>query len=59
MGNRFSGTHEAALAYSTAPAKDFKVGENKTVSFETERAKKDITGEGDTKTKETKAKKAE
>jgi CRISPR-associated protein Csb1 len=49
-------THEAALAYATAAAKDFKVGENKTVSFETERAKKDITGEGDTKIKAKKAK---
>jgi CRISPR-associated protein Csb1 len=49
-------THQAALAYATAAAEDFGVGENRTVPFETDRAKKDIAGEGETKTKAKKAK---
>lgn len=52
--------HDAALKFATEAAKAFGVGESKSVSFDKERAKKDVTGEGDTKTKSKKAnKKAE
>jgi CRISPR-associated protein Csb1 len=44
-------THDDALNYATAAAKEFGIGESKTVSFDPERAKKDVKGEGDTKTK--------
>jgi CRISPR-associated protein Csb1 len=50
-------THESALEYATAAAEAFGVGESKTVEFDKERAKKDVKGEGDTKTKGKKAKK--
>jgi CRISPR-associated protein Csb1 len=52
-------THEEALEYAKATAKAFGVGEDKTVEFDKERAKKDVKGEGETKTKGKKAKKAE
>ena len=52
-------THETALQYATSTAKAFGVGESKTVEFDKERAKKDVKGEGDTKTKGKKAKKAD
>ncbi|VTR93601.1 CRISPR-associated protein, GSU0053 family OS=Planctomyces limnophilus (strain ATCC 43296 / DSM 3776 / IFAM 1008 / 290) GN=Plim_3149 PE=4 SV=1: Cas_GSU0053 [Gemmata massiliana] len=53
-------THEDALKYATAVAAAFGVGQSQTVPFDTERAKKDVKGEGDTKTKGKKgAKKAE
>lgn len=51
-------THEEALVYATATAKAFGVGESKTVVFDKERAQKDVTGEGDAKTKGKKAKKS-
>jgi CRISPR-associated protein Csb1 len=43
--------HQDALDYATAAAKQFGVGENRPVPFEPERAKKDVKGEGGTKTK--------
>lgn len=52
-------THDDALGYATAAAKAFGVGEDRTVEFDKERAKKDVMGEGETKTKGKKAKKAE
>ena len=52
-------THDIAIEYATAAAEAFGVGANQTVPFETDRAKKDIKGEGDTKaTKKGKAKTA-
>lgn len=53
----FAITHDEALEYALAAAKEFGVAEGKTVPFEAERAKKDVKGEGDTKTKPKKAKK--
>jgi CRISPR-associated protein Csb1 len=44
-------THEEALAYATEAAKAFGVGEDKVVDFDKERAKRDVTGEGDGKNK--------
>jgi CRISPR-associated protein Csb1 len=44
-------THEEALSYATEAAKAFGVGESQTVPFDKEKAKKDVKGEGDTKTK--------
>jgi CRISPR-associated protein Csb1 len=52
-------THEAALKFATEAASSFGVGESRTVEFDKERAKKDVKGEGDTKTKKKKDKKAE
>ena len=52
-------SHEDALKYATAAAKDFGVGASKTVPFDKERAKKDVAGEGDTKKAKKAAKKAE
>jgi CRISPR-associated protein Csb1 len=52
-------SHEDALEFATASAAAFGVGGNKTVDFDKERAKKDVKGEGDTKTKGKKGKKAE
>lgn len=46
---------EEALKYATAAAMEFGVGESKTVLFEPERAKKDVKGEGETKTKSKKS----
>jgi len=51
-------THEDALQYATEAAKAFGVGESRTVPFDRERAKKDVTGEGSSKTKGKKGKKA-
>jgi CRISPR-associated protein Csb1 len=51
-------THEAALAYATEAAKGFGVGASRTEDFDVERAKKDVRGEGDTKTKAKGAKKS-
>ena len=42
-------THDDALNYASKAAEAFGVGENKTVEFDKERAKKDVKGEGDTK----------
>jgi CRISPR-associated protein Csb1 len=44
-------THDEALKYATLVAKEFGVGDDRTVPFEKERAKIDVKGEGDTKTK--------
>jgi CRISPR-associated protein Csb1 len=52
-------THEVALSYASAAAKAFGVGESMTVDFDKERAKKDVLGEGETKTKGKKGKKAD
>jgi CRISPR-associated protein Csb1 len=52
-------THEVALSYATVVAKAFGVGESKTVEFDNERARKDVRGEGETKTKGKKGKKAD
>jgi CRISPR-associated protein Csb1 len=41
--------HDDALKYATEVAKAFGVGEGKTAPFETERAKRDVKGEGDVK----------
>lgn len=51
-------THEQALAYATAAAAAFGVGEDRTVDFDRERAKRDVKGEGDGK-KAKKGKKAD
>jgi CRISPR-associated protein Csb1 len=51
-------THEQALEYAFAAAKEFGVGASRTVDFDKERAKKDVTGEGEAKTKPKKGKKA-
>ena len=40
-------THETVLAYAQETAKAFGVGEDKTVPFDKDLAKKDVTGEGD------------
>jgi CRISPR-associated protein Csb1 len=50
-------THKEALKFATAAAQAFGVGVSKTVQFDKERAKKDVTGEGDAKTKKKKEKK--
>jgi CRISPR-associated protein Csb1 len=50
-------THDVALEYAESVAKAFGVGKSKTVEFDKERAKKDVKGEGDTKTKGKKGKK--
>lgn len=50
-------THAAALEYATEAAKAFVVGECKTVPFDKEKAKADVKGDGDTKTKAKKGKK--
>jgi CRISPR-associated protein Csb1 len=52
--------HDDALKYATEVATAFGVGESKTVPFETERAKRDVKGEGDVKkTVKARAKKGE
>jgi CRISPR-associated protein Csb1 len=51
-------THAAALEFATEAAKAFGVGESKTVPFDKEKAKADVKGEGDAKTKGKKGKKA-
>ena len=44
-------THETAFKFAADAANEFGVGESKTVDFDKERAKKDVKGDGDTKTK--------
>jgi CRISPR-associated protein Csb1 len=44
-------THGGALSFATEAARAFGVGASKSVPFDRERAKKDVKGEGDTKTK--------
>jgi CRISPR-associated protein Csb1 len=51
--------HDDALSYAREAAKQFGVGESRTVEFDTERAKKDVRGEGETKTRGKKGRKAE
>ena len=52
-------TKDDALKYATEAAKAFGVGESRTVPFDIDRAKKDVTGEGDDKgSKKAAAKKA-
>jgi CRISPR-associated protein Csb1 len=51
-------THDLALDYAKTVAKKFGVGESRTVDFDKDKAKKDVTGEGDTKKKGKKGKKA-
>jgi CRISPR-associated protein Csb1 len=51
-------THDAALEYARSVAKAFGVGESRTVDFDKKKAKEDVTGEGDTKAKGKKGKKA-
>ena len=50
-------SHTDALAFATAAAKAFGIENGRTVAFDTGLAKKDISGEGDTKTKAKKGKK--
>ena len=45
----FNLSHESAKAYAQAAAVDFGVGESQTAKFDSEMAKKDISGEGDAK----------
>ena len=52
-------THEQALSYAGAVATAFGVGESRTVKFDGERAKKDVTGEGETKVKGKKGKRSD
>ncbi|MDZ7617842.1 MAG: type I-U CRISPR-associated RAMP protein Csb1/Cas7u, partial [Patescibacteria group bacterium] len=52
-------THDMALEFATAAAEAFGVGPGKTVEFDKDRARKDVQGEGKTKTKGKKGKKAE
>lgn len=52
----FKVTHEEALAYALEAAKAFGVGENRDVAFDAERAKKDLEGKAEKKTKAKKEK---
>jgi len=52
-------THEAALEFATQAAKEFGVGKDREVEFDKKRAEQDVKGEGNTKTKAKKAKKAD
>jgi CRISPR-associated protein Csb1 len=45
----FTLSHDDALAYARAAAVAFGVGESRTVEFDKERAKRDVTGDGDKK----------
>jgi hypothetical protein len=47
------------LEYAKIAARAFGVGESRTVSFDKDRALKDVMGEGETKSKAKKTKKAE
>lgn len=47
-------THEAALKYATEAANAFGIGESKTVPFDKEKAKLDVSGEGSAKKKKAK-----
>jgi CRISPR-associated protein Csb1 len=51
-------THDVALIFATEAARAFGVGQSKTVPFEKKRAEADVKGEGNTKTKGKKGKKA-
>jgi CRISPR-associated protein Csb1 len=50
--------HEDALKYAKAVAGAFGVGESRTVQFDKERARRDITGEGESKPKSQEGEKA-
>ena len=50
---------EQAFSYAGVVATAFGVGESRTVKFDGERAKKDVTGEGETKVKGKKGKKSD
>ena len=52
----FALSHEQVLAYAKETAKAFGVGESRTVAFDKERAKREIAGDGDKKSKGKKAK---
>jgi CRISPR-associated protein Csb1 len=52
-------SHDDALKYATAAAEAFGVGASQTVPFDKELAKKDVKGEGTSKTKGKKGKKAD
>lgn len=51
-------THADALEYATLAAMQFGVGESKTVPFDKEKARADVKGEGDAKSKGKKGKKS-
>jgi CRISPR-associated protein Csb1 len=51
--------HDDARLYASTAATAFGVGKSRTVDFDKERAKKDVMGEGETKTKGKKAKRTE
>jgi hypothetical protein len=51
-------THDAALKFATEAANAFGVGPSRTVEFDKERAKRDVKGEGGTKSKKRKDSKA-
>lgn len=51
-------THEQALTFATEAAKAFGVGESKTVLFEKDKAKADVTDSGDAKNKSKKGRKS-
>jgi len=51
-------THNMALDYAKSVAKAFGVGESRTVDFDKDKAKKDVAGEGNTKKKGKKGRKA-
>jgi CRISPR-associated protein Csb1 len=45
----FKLTHEQAIAFAKLAAKEFGIGESQAVTFDSDRARKDIAGEGDVK----------
>ena len=51
-------THEESIAFARLAAKEFGVGESQSVKFDSDLAKKDIAGEGDTKSSRKKMTKA-
>jgi CRISPR-associated protein Csb1 len=53
----FNLTHADAIQFAELAAKDFGVGESKTVPFDKEKAKRDVTDGGDAKTKPKKSSK--
>jgi CRISPR-associated protein Csb1 len=52
----FTLSHEKALAYAQEAANAFGVGKSRTVDFDKERAKRDVAGDGEKKTKGKRAK---
>jgi len=52
----FDLTLDSSLEFASAAAKEFGVGESQTVPFDKERAKKDVKGEGEAKSKGKKSK---